>query len=73
MARRSRRRSIPGLSEVAESYAEDRPRLATFIRGATIGALVGAAVAGSALLERRRRAAPTTAERQDPPGPAPGR
>jgi hypothetical protein len=73
MARRSWRRSIPRLSVVAESYAEDRPRIATFIRGATIGALVGAVVAGSALLGRRGRAARTAPERQDPPDRAPGR
>lgn len=34
---------------------EVNPRLAAFLRGVTIGALVGAAVAGSALWERASR------------------
>jgi len=47
------------------------PRAAAFLRGVTIGALVGAAIAGSALWERawRRRAeaARARARREDPP------
>jgi hypothetical protein len=41
------------------SDADADPRVASFLRGVTIGALVGAAIAGSALWERaaRRRAA----------------
>ena len=41
------------------SDADGDPRVAAFLRGVTIGALVGAAIAGSALWERavRRRAA----------------
>jgi hypothetical protein len=35
----------------------DSPRLAVFVRGLTIGALVGAAIAGSAIWERTRRRA----------------
>ncbi len=34
---------------------DDAPRMAVFMRGLTIGALVGAAIAGSALWERARR------------------
>lgn len=49
------------------------PRLAAFLRGVTIGALVGAAVAGSALWERAvrrreeaaRRAGPDEGDRRD--------
>jgi len=40
---------------------EDRelnPAVATFVRGLTLGALVGAAIAGSALLQRRRDPTP---------------
>jgi hypothetical protein len=39
------------------SDADADPRVASFLRGVTIGALVGAAIAGSALWERavRRR------------------
>jgi hypothetical protein len=32
----------------------DTPTVASFLRGLAIGALVGAAIAGSALLQRRR-------------------
>ena len=56
-------------SAVADADAD--PRVASFLRGVTIGALVGAAIAGSALWERaaRRRAAEaaTTAEDDAPP------
>ena len=40
------------------------PRVAAFLRGVTIGALVGAAIAGSALWDRasRRRAAAEAAD-----------
>ncbi len=46
------------------SDADADPRMASFLRGVTIGALVGAAIAGSALWERavRRRAAAGLAE-----------
>jgi hypothetical protein len=37
------------------SGGETDPRLASFLRGVTIGALVGAAIAGSALWERAQR------------------
>lgn len=40
---------------------------ATFLRGLTIGALVGAVIAGSSMLSRRRRAAMT--EPDPPPAP----
>ena len=40
----------------ATGPSED-PRAAQFVRGLAIGALVGAAIAGSALLQRRRAAA----------------
>ena len=36
---------------------DNTPRMAVFLRGLTIGALVGAAIAGSALWERARRRA----------------
>jgi hypothetical protein len=48
------------------------PRLASFLRGVTIGALVGAAIAGSALWERaqRRRMAAAADEGGDAPPPS---
>jgi len=33
---------------------DDSPTVSTFLRGLAVGALVGAAIAGSALLQRRR-------------------
>jgi hypothetical protein len=57
----------------------ESPRLTIFMRGLTIGALVGAAIAGSAIWERVRRDRNTQAEgqasdgataRTDPDGPA---
>jgi hypothetical protein len=55
----------------ASSDADADPRVASFLRGVTIGALVGAAIAGAALWERaaRRRAAEaaTTGDDDTPP------
>jgi hypothetical protein len=45
---------IPGTSDRSEPD-DDTPRMAVFLRGLSIGALVGAAIAGSALWERARR------------------
>jgi len=42
------------LARAAESAAGNDPRVATFARGLVIGALVGAAVAGSTILQRRQ-------------------
>lgn len=48
------------LIRVAEEAAGDDPRPATFARGLALGALVGAAIAGSTIWQRRqsRRAHP---------------
>jgi hypothetical protein len=46
---------------------------ATFMRGLTLGALIGAAIAGSALWQRRARRVPRLLDRWsagDAPGPA---
>ena len=45
---------IPGTPDRSEP-GDDTPRMAVFLRGLSIGALVGAAIAGSALWERARR------------------
>ena len=52
--------------------AEADPRVASFLRGVTIGALVGAAIAGSALWERaaRRRAAEAATTDPDDASPS---
>jgi hypothetical protein len=48
-------------AESAEAAAEGDPRVATFARGLVLGALVGAAIAGSTIWQRRhRRAKPET-------------
>jgi hypothetical protein len=54
-----------GLKDLADLLAEEQPRMSTFLRGLTIGALVGAAIAGSTLWSRRRR-------RRTPPEPPSG-
>jgi hypothetical protein len=45
------------------------PTVSTFLRGLAIGALVGAAIAGSALLQRRRARNEETIEETDPAAP----
>lgn len=49
---------LQGLADVAELLAREQPRLASFVRGLTIGALVGAALAGSAVWRRRHGRGP---------------
>lgn len=65
-----RKRLTEGLSELLESAHDERA--GSFTRGLAIGALVGAAIAGSALWQRRQAAASDRAARSvvDPPGQA---
>jgi hypothetical protein len=56
------RRLVPDVTD-----ASDGPTVASFLRGLAVGALVGAAIAGSALLQRRRH----LADVDDPPTPSP--
>ena len=65
-ARQARREADDG------SGSDTDPRLASFLRGVTIGALVGAAIAGSALWERaqRRRMAADADDGGDPSPPS---
>ena len=49
---------IARLSQAAEAVTGDDQRAATFARGLVLGALVGAAIAGSTLWQRRRQAVP---------------
>lgn len=55
------------LERVLPALAPDdvSPTVSTFLRGLAIGALVGAAIAGSAILQRRRHPQPA-APREDP-------
>ena len=53
------------------TQASDDPRIAQFVRGVALGALVGAAVAGSTLWGRRRTSTrPATTDRPALPPPA---
>jgi hypothetical protein len=66
------RKGLERLARVAEDAAGDDPRAATFVRGLVLGALVGAAIAGSTIWQRRQarsRAAEAVppAGDQDPP------
>ena len=47
------------LTKAAEAVTGDDQRAATFARGLVLGALVGAAIAGSTLWQRRRQSGPT--------------
>ena len=50
------------LTKAAEAVSGDDQRAATFARGLVLGALVGAAIAGSTLWQRRRQASPAAPE-----------
>ena len=54
---------LQGLQDLAEYIGEHPVHTGTFLRGLTIGALVGAAIAGSAIWRRWRR------ESKGPPRP----
>lgn len=54
------------LTELA-SLLDDEVTRATFLRGLAIGAMVGAAIAGTLLRGRRRRARAREAARVEPP------
>ena len=43
---------LQGLADVSDLIAQHPVRTSTFLRGLTIGALVGAAIAGSAIWRR---------------------
>lgn len=61
-----RRGPIAGLRDLSELLSDEEPRASTFLRGLTIGALVGAAIAGSTIWGRRRKVTEPV-ERSDPP------
>lgn len=46
---------LQGLKDLSDLLADEQPKMGTFLRGLTIGALVGAAIAGSTIWQRRRR------------------
>ena len=47
------------LTRVADEAIGDDPRAATFVRGLALGALVGAAIAGSTIWQRRHGRTPS--------------
>jgi hypothetical protein len=49
---------ITRLTKAAEAVTGDDQRATTFARGLLLGALVGAAIAGSTIWQRRRQAGP---------------
>jgi hypothetical protein len=56
---------------IERQSGEDRelpPAVGTFLRGLSLGALVGAAIAGSALLQRRRHRTSEVASEESPAG-----
>ena len=47
------RSPIQGLTDLSEMLDHEQPRISKFLRGLAIGALVGAAIAGSTIWQRR--------------------
>jgi hypothetical protein len=56
------RSPIQGLTDLSELLAQEQPRVSKFVRGLAVGALVGAAIAGSTIWQRRRRQQQKAAE-----------
>jgi hypothetical protein len=59
--------AVQAVREVLDDLNRGGPRLVTFSRGLALGALVGAAIAGMAMLDRRTRRGPRSTD-DDPPG-----
>jgi hypothetical protein len=55
------------LLHVVEQASGDDVRATTFVRGLALGALVGAAIAGSTIWQRRRRPSPDAEPEKAPP------
>lgn len=55
-------RPLGGLADLAELLGGETPASKRFLRGLAVGALVGAAFAGSSLLRRRRHSSPPDVE-----------
>lgn len=54
------------LLRVVEGASDDDVRATTFVRGLALGALVGAAIAGSTIWQRRRRPTPDPETAKEP-------
>jgi hypothetical protein len=59
---------ITRLGQAAEAVTGDDQRATTFARGLILGALVGAAIAGSTIWQRRRQAGPRSGAGEDRDG-----
>jgi hypothetical protein len=55
------------LLHVVEQASGDDVRATTFVRGLALGALVGAAIAGSTIWQRRRHPSPDAEPEKAPP------
>jgi hypothetical protein len=51
----TRKPAVEAVREILDELNRGGPRLVTFSRGLALGALVGAAIAGMAMLDRRTR------------------
>ena len=54
------------LLRVVEGASDDDVRATTFVRGLALGALVGAAIAGSTIWQRRRHTSPNAETEKEP-------
>jgi hypothetical protein len=54
------------LLHVVEQASGDDVRATTFVRGLALGALVGAAIAGSTIWQRRRQPSPDSGTAKEP-------
>jgi hypothetical protein len=54
------------LLRVVEGASDDDVRATTFVRGLALGALVGAAIAGSTIWQRRRHPSPGADTEKEP-------
>ena len=58
------------LLHVVEQTSGDDVRATTFVRGLALGALVGAAIAGSTIWQRRRHPSPAAQPEKPPTAPS---
>ena len=58
---------VDRLVRLVEGATDDDVRATTFVRGLALGALVGAAIAGSTIWQRRRHPSPDAETEIEPP------
>ena len=62
---------VDRLVRLVEGATDDDVRATTFVRGLALGALVGAAIAGSTIWQRRRNPGPDAEPEKAPPATSP--